>query len=235
VAAYETWLRAREFLTRGTPDSVVQARTMYRQAIALDPQFPAPHAGLALAAISEYVSDWAPDAAQALNEAERWARRAVELSDQEPVSHFALGGVLLWRRDYDGALAECRRMIALDPNFAKGYSTAGMVMLYAGQPEKAIEKIRISMRLDPHYSPMVLHFLAQAYFGLGQYETAANHLLARIARTPATDSSRMLLAACYGHLGRLEEARLTWAELLKVNPQFLLSQRARVLPYKGPG
>jgi adenylate cyclase len=234
VGAYESWLRARELLGRGTRDSVVQARAMYRRAIEIDPKFAAPHAGLALAAISDYVSDWAPDAAQALDEAERWARRAVELSDQEPVSHFALGGVLLWRRDYDGALAECRRMIALDPNFAKGYSTAGMVMLYAGQPEKAIEKIRISMRLDPHYSPMVLHFLAQAYFGLGQYETAANHLLARIARTPATDSSRMLLAACYGHLGRLEEGRMTWAELLKVNPQFLLSQRARVLPYKDP-
>jgi adenylate cyclase len=41
-------------------------------------------------------------------------------------------------------------------------------------------------------------------------------------------------AAQNGHLGRLEEARLTWAELLKVNPQFLLSQRARVLPYKDP-
>jgi adenylate cyclase len=234
VEAYETWLRAREFLTQGTHEAVAQARALYRRAIEIDPNFAAPHAGLALASVTDYVSDWAPDAAQALDEAERWARRAVELSDQEPVSHMALGGVLLWRRDYDGALAECRRMIALDPNFAKGYSTAGMVMLYASQPEKATEKIGISMRLDPHYSPMVLHFLAQAYFGLGQYETAANHLLARIARTPATDSSRMLLAACYGHLGRLEEARLTWAELLKVNPQFLLSQRARVLPYKDP-
>jgi len=234
VEAYETWLRAREFLTQGTQEAVAQARALYRRAMEIDPNFAAPHVGLALASVTDYVSDWAPDAAQALDEAERWARRAVELSDQEPMGHMALGGVLLWRRDYDGALAECRRMIALDPNFAKGYSTAGMVMLYAGQPGKAIEKIGISMRLDPHYSPMVLHFLAQAYFGLGQYETATNHLLARIARTPATDSSRMLLAACYGHLGRLEEARLTWAELLKVNPQFLLSQRARVLPYKDP-
>jgi pentatricopeptide repeat protein len=42
----------------------------------------------------------------------------------------------------------------------------------------------------------------------------------------------MLLASCYGHLGRLEEARSAWAELLKVNPDFLLAQRARVLPYK---
>jgi adenylate cyclase len=42
----------------------------------------------------------------------------------------------------------------------------------------------------------------------------------------------MLLAACYGHLGRLEEARTVWAELLKINPDFSLVQRARVLPYK---
>jgi adenylate cyclase len=42
----------------------------------------------------------------------------------------------------------------------------------------------------------------------------------------------MLLASCYGHLGRVEEARTTWAELLKVNPDFSLTQRARVLPYK---
>jgi adenylate cyclase len=234
VEAYETWLHARELLTQGTREAVAQARALYRRAIELDPSFAMPHAGLALASVTDYVSGWAPDAAQALDEAERWARRAVELSEQEPVSHMALGGVLLWRRDYDAALAECRRMIALDPNFAKGYSTAGMVFLYAGRPEKAIEKIGTSMRLDPHYSPMVLHFLAQAYFGLEQYETAVQHLIARIARTPGTDSSRMLLASCYGHLGRLEEARLTWAEMLKVNPDFSLAQRACVLPYKDP-
>jgi hypothetical protein len=42
----------------------------------------------------------------------------------------------------------------------------------------------------------------------------------------------MLLASCYGHLGRTQEARSTWAEILEVNPQFSLTQRARVLPYK---
>lgn len=59
-------------------------------------------------------------------------------------------------------------------------------------------------------------------------------LLERIARTPGTDSSRMMLAACYGNLGRVEEARAAWAELLKVNPDFSLEQRERVLPYKDP-
>jgi adenylate cyclase len=44
----------------------------------------------------------------------------------------------------------------------------------------------------------------------------------------------MMLAACYGHLGRLDDARVAWAELLKVNPDFSLAQRERVLPYKNP-
>ena len=91
------------------------------------------------------------------------------------------------------------------------------------------------MRLDPHYPPIVLHFLAQANFSLGQYEAAAEQLVERIARNPGTDASRMLLASCYGHLGRMDDARAAWAELLKVNPDFSLTQRARVLPYKDAG
>src|SRR5262249_12314675 len=115
VEAYECWLRARALLTRGTRESVVQARAMYRQAIEFDLNFAAPHAGLALAAIADYASGWSPDAAQALIEAERWARRALELNDQEPVSHMALGTVLLWRRDPEGAPAGFRRLTAPYP------------------------------------------------------------------------------------------------------------------------
>jgi adenylate cyclase len=235
VAAYETWLRARELLTRGTRDSVVQARAMYQRAIEIDPNFAAPHAGLGLAAVLDYINDWAADPTQALDQAERWARRALELNDQEPLSHMALGNVLLWRRDHERALAEFGRMIALDPNFAQGHTAAGMALVYSGRAAEALEPIATAMRLDPHYAPIVLHFLAQANFSLGAYDTAARLLLERIARNPGTDASRMLLASCCGHLGRAEDARITWAELLKVNPDFSLSQRARVLPYKDPG
>jgi adenylate cyclase len=235
VEAYEYWLRARALLTRGTRDSIVQARAMYRRAIESDLNFAAPHAGLALAAIADYASGWALDSAQALIEAERWARRALELNDQEPVSHMALGNVLLWRREHEGALAEFDRTIALDPNFAQGYAARGLALMYAGEPSRALEPFAKAMRLDPHYPDIVLHFLAQANFSLEKYEIAAEELLDRIARNPGTDASRMLLASCYGHLGRAVDARGVWAELLKVNPDFSLMQRARVLPYKNPG
>jgi adenylate cyclase len=232
VEAYEAWLRARALLTRGTRESVAQAKAMYRRAIEIDGNFPAPHAGLALAGISDYSSGWAADPARELDEAETWARRALELNDQDPVGHMALGNVLLWRRNHERAITEFRRMIELDPNFAQGHSATGMALMYAGRSADALQPIATSMRLDPHYPPVVLHFLAQANFSLGQYEVAAQLLRDRIARNPATESSRMLLAACYGHLGRLDDARATWAEVLEINPDFSLMQRERVMPYK---
>jgi adenylate cyclase len=234
VAAYEAVLRARELLGGATRETVAQARAMYQRAIELDASYAVPHAGLAATAVSNYVSDWADDPGAELDQAERWARRALKLDESEPFAHMALGHVLLWRRDHDGALAEFRSMIALDPNFAQGHSATGLALMYAGRAAEALEAFALSKRLDPHYPSIVLHYLAQANFSLGNYGTAAKQLLERIARTPGTDSSRMMLAACYGHLGRIEEARAAWAELLKVNPDFSLEQRERVLPYKDP-
>ena len=234
VEAYEAWLRARELLARGTRDAVVQSRAMHRRAIEIDPNFAAPHAGLAFGVIADYVNAWTAEPEQALEEAERWARRAIELDVQEPVGHVALGNVLLWQRNHDAALAALARAVELDPNYAQGHTLTGMTLMYSGRAAEALESFATAMRLDPLYPNVLLHFLAQAHFSLGDYELAARHLLDRIARNPDTDASRMLLAACYGHLGRAEDARAMWADLLKVNPGFSLTQRARVLPYKDP-
>ena len=51
-------------------------------------------------------------------------------------------------------------------------------------------------------------------------------------RNPETDASRALLAAAYGQMGRVEEAREAWRELMRVNPDYSVEQRRKVLPYK---
>ena len=89
------------------------------------------------------------------------------------------------------------------------------------------------MRLDPN-NDQDLHYLALAYFGVGRYEDAIAALKRRIIRKPDTDISRALLAASYGHLGRVEEAKALWRELMCVNPGYSLEHRRRVQPYKDP-
>ena len=44
----------------------------------------------------------------------------------------------------------------------------------------------------------------------------------------------MLLAATYGQTGRLDEAREQWREVLRVNPDYSLEHRRKVLPYRTP-
>ncbi len=232
VEAYECWLRARELLGHATAESIVKCKTLYRRALEIDPAFSAPYAGLAFAGISDYVNGWAADPALALEEAERSARRGIELDDRLPIGHVALGNVLVWRRRHDDALVQLGRAVELDHNFAQGHALLSMALMYSGRSGEALAPMAMAMRLDPHYPNIVLHILGQAHFSLGQYETAAAILLDRIARNPNTDASRMLLAACYGHLGRTEDARAAWQGLLGVNPGFSMTQRSQVLPYK---
>src|SRR5260370_27140278 len=137
---------------------------MHQRAIELDPNYAVPHAGLAATAVSNYVSDWADDPGAELDQAERWARRALKLDDSEPFAHMALGHVMLWRRDHDGALAEFRRMLELDPNFAQGYATTGLVLMYAGYAAAALGRFATAMRPGPPYPSHLAHFLAPANF-----------------------------------------------------------------------
>ena len=48
--------------------------------------------------------------------------------------------------------------------------------------------------------------MAQNYFALERYEEAVDLLQRRLARQSDSDVSLVLLAACYGHLGRAEDA-----------------------------
>ena len=86
----------------------------------------------------------------------------------------------------------------------------------------------------PDFPANVLHFQAQAAYQLGRYSDAVGLLKRRILRSPETDASRVLLAASYGQMGLLEEAREAWREALRVNPDYSIEQRRKVAPYKNP-
>ncbi|MDX1488104.1 MAG: hypothetical protein R3268_07890 [Acidiferrobacterales bacterium] len=40
------------------------------------------------------------------------------------------------------------------------------------------------------------------------------------------------MASCYGHLGRQDEAQTEWREALRINSDYSLEHRRKVLPYK---
>jgi len=125
-------------------------------------------------------------------------------------------------------------VIALAPNLVEGHESLGNALHYAGRSDEALVCFERAMALNPYYPDIFLHFHAQAMFQLGRYEEAVVILKRRLVRNPATDISRVLLAASYGHLGRFAEARGEWEEVFRINPDYSLEHRRKVLPYKNP-
>jgi adenylate cyclase len=205
-----------------------------QRATELDPKFAPAYAFLAVAHGLDYINRWSTSPSTSVEQAEKLASRAVALDDQNPYAHWALGIIYLHLRRHDMAIREAERSISLAPNLAEGHESLGNVLHYAGRSQEALACLDRAMALNPYYPDMFLHFQAQAMFQLSRYEDAVVCLKRRLVRNPNTDVSRVLLAASYGQLGRFDEARLEWQDVFRVNPDYSLEHRRKVLPYKNP-
>jgi adenylate cyclase len=162
------------------------------------------------------------------------AAKAVELDSSDPQAYWALAMTNMWNRNLDRAIVEIEKAVALDPNNSQAIGTRGYILSYADRAPEAIASLEKSMRLNPQYPNIYLHFLAHAYFVDGDYEQAVALLRRRIRLHPETDISRVLLASCCGHLGREDEAREAWTGVFKINPDYSIDKKARVIPYQNP-
>ncbi|MGX9576911.1 adenylate/guanylate cyclase domain-containing protein [Mesorhizobium sp. f-mel] len=232
--AYDCFLRGRELWHRLTKETNIAARNLLQRAIELDPMFASAHAFLALTHGLDYLNRWSASPPESMAQAEEVATRAVTLDGSDPWAHWALAIVKLYSRRHDGAINEAERAIVLNPNFAEGHVALGEALYYSGRSEDALESFGRGKALNPYFPDVLLHFQALASFQLGRYEEAVDLLMQRLARNAVTDVSRALLAASYGHLGRFAEARAAWQEVLRVNPDYSLEYRRKVLPYKNP-
>ena len=230
--AYEHYLRGREFVYRHTNAANAQALAAFQAAVNIDANFAAANAILAYCMVVNFINRWGEPENRSIDTAVRISQKAVRLEPFEPRTHFALGVAYLWSKRHNDAIVEEERAIALEPNFADAHAALAQIFCYAGKPKESIERSEIAMRLDPHYPSLLLHILGHAHFLLEQYDDAACALRSRLVRNPDSDMSRVLLAACYGHLGQREQARTEWNEALRINPTYSFDQRRRMLPYQ---
>ena len=232
--AYDFFLRGRERAWLNTRSGNVEARSLLERAVAINPDFAAAHAFIGFTHVNDYINGWAEVPEQSLQIGLEIAERAVQLDEAEPQGHYVLAVALGFNRQIDRGLAEARRSVALAPSFAQGHHTIARFLTLSGDPAGAISTLDAYMRLDPLYPDMALHFLAEARFSLEQFDEAVTALKQRLGRSPDSATSLALLASCYGHLGKIDEARAAWAQVMKIAPNFSIERQRRILPYKNP-
>jgi adenylate cyclase len=77
---------------------------------------------------------------------------------------------------------------------------------------------------------MTLSLIGMAYFFKRQFEEAVSKLLLAIQDNPGSPPSHRTLAACYAHVGRLDEARAIVARLRTITPLVIPNE----LPWRKP-
>ena len=243
TVAYDTLLKGWEHYRRFTPDDFAKALSYFEKAIELDPNYGQAHAALAQTYWrgSELGWRWQMGLGVGWSEGRLLARQCLQTAMNNPTSlaHQVASAMDLYRRQYEEAITEAKRAIALDPNDHRVHWIMAWVLIYAGSPEEAVEFAKTAMRLDPHYAAPNLFLLGLAYFAMGQLEEAVNMFERALTHNPELRGFSAPLAAAYAHLGRDEEARLAlinytneWSWWLR-SPNLLLVMQ--FFPFKDPG
>lgn len=234
LEARNLFLRGREHAFLLTANSNAEARKLLERAIAISPGFAAAQGCIAFTLVDDYVMGRADDPQRSLESGLAIAQRACAVDDQDPYAHVYLSLALLWNRQHEEAMVAVRRSLALAPNLAEGHMQLANLQYYMGDIEDALKTLDIYLQLDPMHPEIALYFLAEAQAASGQFDAAVTTLKRRLERNPKSETSYALLASCYGQLGRFEESREAWAQVLRIAPGFSLERRRRILPYKTP-
>jgi len=204
--AYHHYLRGLHQLGLDTLDSFERALECFEEAIAIEPDYAAPFAGVALACVR--LVGWerllTEEAAPRSTAA---ADRAVELDPLLPDGHSARASVLaLFAWDWRGAERECRQAIELRPGDAVfRHSYAGRCLLPTGRVRQAVIEEQRALDLDP-LSLTVNRGLGEALYYARRYDEAIAQFRHTLEMAPGHSFLRAQLANVYLTNGQPEEA-----------------------------
>jgi adenylate cyclase len=187
----------------------MRALELVGQALNRDPNYGSALAVAVFCQCHIYLSAWTNDLETTRREGIDLARRALRVAGDDPYilgnAAFALG---LFGEDVATAIALVDRSLQLNPNFARGWYLSGMLRLYAGQYDLAIDHFETSIRLSPRESRRNTNLtIGMGHFFARRGEKATEMLGLSLQENSEWPPTLRFMAPCLAHLGRLNEAQ----------------------------
>jgi len=209
LTAYDLYLRAAAmFLSSAT--QIPEALRLLEQAIRRDPHY-GPALGWAAVCCVRLCMDGRSEYPQVdSRKGTDFARRALQVAGDDPgILANAAMALAYFGEDIGTMMVLIDRALTLHPSFARGWHISGILRHWAGQLNVSMDHIEASLRLSPrapatstaHQVIGANHFLSR------HFDQAVPRLLLAIQYDPNYPPSYRWLAACYAHMGRLDEAR----------------------------
>jgi adenylate cyclase len=215
-----------------TKEGALRARQLAEEAISLDPNYAYAYMTLGFA---HGVSVWlgiSPSPGESMKRCIELMQKSVALDDSSGEAHAGLGYWLVLARQYDKAVAEGEKGMALEPNSAGVLQNYAAILTFVGRREEAIPLFREALRLNPRPPNVYYRQFGIALRDSGRYDEAIALQKKAIEREPNDTLAYVVLASSCQLAGREEEAHAAAKELLKINPAFSLERLAKTTPHK---
>jgi adenylate cyclase len=230
LTAYDLYLRALPHVFSQERDRYALALDLLGRAIERDPHYGSAlaHAAYCHVQLDDWTDDRETNRRTSIDLARRSLRNGPDDPDVLAIAAFVLGRA---GEDIDAAVGLIDRCLSLNPSFARGWHWSGVLRNFAGHPDLALKHFDMSLRLSPrdrlgfHLTP-----IGGALFFMRRFEEAAAKLLASLEQLPTFTVTYRLLASCYAHMGRLDEAREIVNRLRAITPVVVPS----VIRYRNP-
>jgi adenylate cyclase len=220
LEAYDFVLRARPALQSPTRANNVEARTLLKRAIELDPNYAAAYAALGDTYHIAASMGWAESPSDFLDRAEELANKALSLNDSEVRARVILAHIRLFHQRYKEAEVQIERAIAINPNDARSLAAHGTVLMWLGHADTAIAALEHAQRIDPALSAVDRFALSLAYYLKGRYDAAIEQAELNLRITGSANFTRIVLAAAYAQQNRGQDAARVVATIHRVDPTF---------------
>ena len=205
LEAYDLYLLGRHHWYKRTEPSMRRALELFQEAAAADPSYAPAYSGIADA--SALLASWQfASAAEQFPQAGEAARRAIELDPSSADAHASLGFVKLnWEWDWDGALYEFQKAIALNPSHEAAHRWLSAFLAGIGRDDEALPLALRAIELDP-ISILPRMNLGIVHLFAWRYEEAEREFRRVIEMDPGFVRGYAFLATSLSFLDKHDEA-----------------------------
>ncbi len=235
--AYLKSLEANEQVLRCTAEGRLQARRLYEEVIALEPDFSRGYSGLALCYGIDANSQGRGNVfyKESMARAMDLAQKALSLNETDAFNHTALAYLFALIKQHDKAIVHAERALALDTNSFLVLEFSACALMYSCRGKEALAVMEKAERLNPSFPFMPVH-LCWVYLLLGRYEEAFVQAQKAVERNRqfvwGQFVAQLLLAATCNLTGREAEARAAAEQVLKISPHFSVKHWQNNLAFK---
>lgn len=220
---YDLYLRALPHVRVFMPSEADKALALLRQALFIQPDYPAAHAAAAMCEV-QYMRGGLQevDKEGALEHARAAIEAGADNSETLANAGFAIG---LVAHDYDTAMNAIDRALQINGTSANALNLGATILAHAGRAERAVEYAERALRFSP-LDPWIAHSYAAlgiAHCPAGNWEGVAAACGKAIEANPRFSLPLVLQAAALSFLGRWDEAKAAARRVPELEPDFTVT------------